>query len=98
MRVGPEIVAEICTTTIMRLYHTLHLDQNNSSNDLMRDKDQEVGVDIILGIVKVIGNMFIHNNIVTVSLNLVATETTQNETDGIEITQNEEIEEIKIIV
>ena len=87
-------MAEICTT-IMRLYHTPHLGHNSSN---MRDKDQEVGVDIILGIVKVIGNMFIHNNIVTVSLNLVATETTQIETDGIEITQNEEIEEIKIIV
>ena len=98
MRV-PEIVAEICTTTtIMRLYHTLHLDQNNSSNGLMRDKDQEVGVDIILRIIKEIDNMLIHNNIVIVSLNLVATEIIQIETDGIEITQNEEIEEIEIIV
>ena len=83
----------------MRLYHTLHLDQNNSSNGLMRDKDQEVGVvSIIIGIVKVIDNMLIHNNIDIVSLNLVATETTQNETEGIEITRNEEIEEIEIIV
>ena len=81
----------------MRLYHTLHLDQNNSSNGLMRDNDQEVEVGIILRIAKEIGNMLIHNNIVIVSLNLVATETTQIETDGIEITQNE-IEGIEIIV
>jgi len=95
--VEPEIVVEICTTTTMRLYHTLHLDQNNSSNGLMRDKDQEVGVGIILGIAKVIDNMLIRNNIVTASLNLVATETTQIEIEGIEIIQNE-IAEIEIIV
>lgn len=89
MRVENEIVAQICTTTIMRLYHTLHLDQNNSSNGLMRDKDQEVGVGIILRIAKEIGNMLIHNNIVIVSLNLVVIEIIPNETDGIEITQNE---------
>ena len=81
----------------MRLYHTLHLDQNNSSNGLMRDNDQEVEVGIILRIAKEIGNMLIHNNIVIVSLNLVATEIIQNETEEIEITQNE-IEGIEIIV
>ena len=79
----------------MRLYHTPHLGHSSSSH--MRDKDQEVGVGIILGIVKIIGNMLIHNNVVTVRLNLVATEIIQNETDGIEITQNE-IEGIEIIV
>ena len=81
----------------MRLCHTPHLDQNNSNNGLMRDKDQEVGVGIILRIAKEIGNMLIHNNIVIVSLNLVATETTQDETEGIEITQNV-IEGIEITV
>ena len=67
----PEIVAEICTTIIMRLYHTPHLGHSSSSH--MRDKDQEVGVvSIIIRKAKIIGNTLIHN-IVTVSLNLVAT-------------------------
>ena len=79
----------------MRLYHTPHLSHSSSSH--MRDKDQEVGVGIILRIAKEIGNMLIHNNIVTVSLNLVVIEIIQNETDEIEITQNV-IEEIEIIV
>ena len=82
----------------MRLYHTPHLGRSNN-NSHMRDKDQEVGVvSIIIEIAKVIGNTLIHNNIVTVSLSLVVIETTQNETEGIEITQNEIEEEIEIII